>query len=244
MYYPRLTALSPFDFPIKLVFAILNTVPAPSGALLYLLFLELARILFPNFHALAQSSAPNMSLSSIAPNPTTTPPPPPYLLDKRKGPKTVTETITIHNSIFYVSFATEQQFLTLTDTVYVNRTVFLTNTITQTATRPAITQQTPTTVLLTTTFAPTSMNACHSAIAAGTPLQPVSATQDEKLDGAAIAGIVIGSLVGLGLVMGLVWFGVRKWRAWKAKGNRRMNGVELQRRWEREQEMRATGGDV
>lgn len=43
--------------------------------------------------------------------------------------------------------------------------------------------------------------------------------------------------------MGGAWFGVRKWRARKAMRNEHNRGVELQRRWEREQEMRAREGD-
>lgn len=53
-----------------------------------------------------------------------------------------------------------------------------------------------------------------------------------------IAGIAVGAFMGLGLLMAAAWFAMRRYRAWKAKKNQRMRGVELQRRWEREQEVR------
>ncbi|KAL8726635.1 MAG: hypothetical protein Q9166_006594 [cf. Caloplaca sp. 2 TL-2023] len=173
--------------------------------------------------------------------------------------KTITITETIHESIVYVSFATEQHLLTVTDTIFVNKTVFMTDTVTHTATRdrtasvPILTlNPTPSVVTstMTKTLAATGMNLCDSAAAASTgttisttPFQPIAAVQDEKLSGGAVAGAVIGSLLGVAAVMGVVFVGVRKWRAWKAKENRHMKGVELQRRWEVEQEMRGKDGE-
>lgn len=47
---------------------------------------------------------------------------------------------------------------------------------------------------------------------------------------------MLGSLAGAGLLLGLAWVAMTKYRGWKAKKNQHMKGVELQRRWEREQE--------
>ncbi|KAL8676041.1 MAG: hypothetical protein Q9186_007405 [Xanthomendoza sp. 1 TL-2023] len=182
-----------------------------------------------------------MSFPTPSPTIPAPPPPPPLLLLNKRAPKTVTETITIQNSIYYVSFATEQHFLTLTDTVYINVTIFLTDTITHTRHSPPITHTSAATITATTTVAATAINACDSATISRPLTAPVG---EEKLDGAAVAGIVIGSLVGVALLAALVWWGVRRWRAWKAKGSQRMRGVELQRRWETEQEMRVRGEDV
>ncbi|KAL8861050.1 MAG: hypothetical protein Q9178_002563 [Gyalolechia marmorata] len=187
---------------------------------------------------------------SSSTNPTT---PPPYTLVtlhnlKKDSPETVTETITIHETIHLVSFSTEQILLTRTDTVYVNETVFIHDTITHTAMRTL--SPNPSRMTITTTLLPTSLpdtNNCDSA-AAQAFQQPAPIIQDKKPNGAAIAGAVVGSLLGVALMVGLLWFAARKWRAWKAKKNGHMKGVELQRRWEMEQEMRGAreegGGDV
>ena len=85
-------------------------------------------------------------------------------------------------------------------------------------------------------------NSCPKAQAT---LEASPVTQDKGEGGmspAAIGLLVLGVVMGLALLAGGGWFGVRKWRAWKAKQNQRMRGVELQREWEREQEMRWENG--
>ncbi|KAL8906124.1 MAG: hypothetical protein Q9207_002213 [Kuettlingeria erythrocarpa] len=163
----------------------------------------------------------------------TTPPPhpSPYIL-RRKGPATVTETVSITISVFAVSYAVETQLLTLTDTVYINKTVFQpvyrTAHVTHTLT---FNQTIPTTIISTATLPPSA------ALGQGT-LRPVPAHQESRLGSIAIAGIAVGAILGLGLLMAAGWFAMRKYRAWKAKKNQHMRGVELQRSWEREQEVR------
>ncbi|KAI4194572.1 MAG: hypothetical protein LQ346_003649, partial [Caloplaca aetnensis] len=124
------------------------------------------------------------------------------------------------------------QLLTLTDTVYVNKTVFQpvyhTAHVTHTLT---FNQTMPTTIMATTTLPPST------ALGQAT-LRPVPAHQESRLGGMATAGIAVGAFLGLGLLMAAAWFAMRKYRALRAKKNQHMRGVELQRSWEREQEVR------
>ncbi|KAL8853345.1 MAG: hypothetical protein Q9221_001821 [Calogaya cf. arnoldii] len=183
---------------------------------------------------------------SLAPSPTPTPPPftLPILHHRAKKDPTVTEsiTITIHERV------TEKQTLFQTDTVYINETVFIHDTVTHTSTKPITIHPTAQKITFTETkiVGPTGARLCAAAQTDGiVPMPAVNGREGPK--GPVIAGAVVGSLAGLALVMGAAWLGVRKWRNWKAKRNGHMNGVELQRRWEREQEMRVKeddGGDV
>ncbi|KAL8655740.1 MAG: hypothetical protein Q9226_002929 [Calogaya cf. arnoldii] len=184
---------------------------------------------------------------SLAPSPTPTPPPftLPILHNKAKKDPTITEsiTITIHERV------TEKQTLFQTDTVYINETVFIHDTVTHTSTRPITTTPTAQKITFTETkvLDPTGAQLCAAAQTDGIVPMPMPAANDNGPKGPIIAGAVAGSLVGLALVMGAAWLGVRKWRNWKAKRNGHMKGVELQRRWEREQEMSVKedgGGDV
>ncbi|KAI4166763.1 MAG: hypothetical protein LQ343_007785 [Gyalolechia ehrenbergii] len=164
---------------------------------------------------------------------------PPLFYIHKNAPKTVTQTISITISEFYVSFATESQLLTLTDTVYVNKTVFNYVTLTHTDhTTHTINNTVPTTVFATTTLLPASTT--KSAALAQATLRPDVSVQKGggHLKPVAIVFVVLGAVVGLVVVVGVVWFAVRRYRGWKAKGNQRMRGVELQREWEREQEDR------
>ncbi|KAL8769831.1 MAG: hypothetical protein Q9209_004269 [Squamulea sp. 1 TL-2023] len=204
----------------------------------------------PTHHHNSPSPLPTFQIVELH-NPSPPPNPPTFTLvtlrnKAKKDPETVTATITIHETIHMVSFATEKTTFTLTDTVFVNRTIFIHDTITHTASKPILTLNlTPSRFMLTTTktITPTAMNICNSAAAAQSSSTP-TVSETSRPNGAAIAGAVVGSLLGVALVMGAVWFGVRKWRAWKAKQNGHMKGVELQRRWEVEQEMRTVGEDV
>ncbi|KAI4137746.1 MAG: hypothetical protein L6R39_007119 [Caloplaca ligustica] len=69
-------------------------------------------------------------------------------------------------------------------------------------------------------------------------LSPLAANHEGRLSGGAIAGIVIGAVLGAGALMALAWLGMREYRRWKARKNQHMKGVELQRRWETEQDVR------
>ncbi|KAL8880613.1 MAG: hypothetical protein Q9198_002016 [Flavoplaca austrocitrina] len=158
---------------------------------------------------------------------------------RKKEDPTVTESITIT----ITERITEKQFLYQTDTVYINLTVFNTihDTITKMATAPLLTlRPEPSRVTVATTS--TTLCIPPSAAAAQETMapfeQPMHGIEGSKPNGPVIAGAVVGSLAGLALLMAGAWFGVRKWRAWKAKRNGHMKGVELQRRWEVEQEMR------
>ncbi|KAI4263670.1 MAG: hypothetical protein L6R42_001201, partial [Xanthoria sp. 1 TBL-2021] len=70
-----------------------------------------------------------------------TPPPPKQTLvtlhNRKKEDPTVTEsiTITIHERVTF----TEKEFLTRTDTVYINQTIFIHDTVTHTSTKPILT---------------------------------------------------------------------------------------------------------
>ncbi|KAI4288506.1 MAG: hypothetical protein L6R35_002227 [Caloplaca aegaea] len=162
---------------------------------------------------------------------------------RRKDPRTVTETVSVTISIFDVSVLVESHFFTLTDTVYINKTVFqpLFHTSHHTRTM-TLDYNVPTTVhavqvLATPTLATTALPPPATVLAQAT-LTPVSSRLEGKLGGGAVAGIVVGALVGAAALMTLGWVAMRKYRNWKAKKNQRMLGVELQRRWEREQEDR------
>ncbi|KAL8791190.1 MAG: hypothetical protein Q9213_000147 [Squamulea squamosa] len=208
----------------------------------------------PNPYHDSPSPLPTFQIVELH-EPSPPPAPPSFALvtlhnQAKKDPETVTATITIHETIHMVSFATEKTTFTLTDTVFVNRTVFIHDTITHTVSQPILTlNPTPSRFMVTTTttITPTAMDICNSAATAAratTTSTIPTISENSRPNGAAIAGAVIGSLLGVALVMAAVWFGIRKWRAWKAKQNEHMKGVELQRRWEVEQEMRTAGGDV
>ncbi|KAL8984021.1 MAG: hypothetical protein Q9205_001899 [Flavoplaca limonia] len=158
---------------------------------------------------------------------------------RKKEDPTVTESITIT----ITERITEKEFLYQTDTVYINRTIFNTihDTITKMATAPLLTLR-PEPLRVTVTTTSTTLCIPPSAAAAQETMapfeQPMHGIEGSKPNGPVIAGAVVGSLAGLALLMAGAWFGVRKWRAWKAKRNGHMKGVELQRRWEVEQEMR------
>lgn len=159
----------------------------------------------------------------------------------KKEPKTVTETVSVTKTVFQISFATESQFLTLTDTVYVNKTVFNYVTLTHTNHVTHTKNNTiPMTVFATITAAETS-----PTLAQATSKPDVSAQQEGgHLKPVAITFIILGTLAGLVVIAGLAWFALRKYRSWKAKENQRMRGVELQRAWEREQDVRREMGEV
>ncbi|KAL8628733.1 hypothetical protein Q9189_005552 [Teloschistes chrysophthalmus] len=71
---------------------------------------------------------------------------------------------------------------------------------------------------------------------AKTTFEPVSVIHPtNQLGSGAIAGIAVGAVAGSAMLLGMVWFAVRKWRQWKAKKSQRVQGVELQRAWEREE---------
>ncbi|KAL9029355.1 MAG: hypothetical protein Q9196_002401 [Gyalolechia fulgens] len=160
---------------------------------------------------------------------------PPLVHRRKKGPKTVTETISVTISEFYVSFATESRLLTLTDTVFVNETVFNYITLTQTShLTHTVNNTVPTTVFATTT---TLMPAEPTPALAQATLRPVSAPEGgRQLHPVAVAFVALGAVVGSVGVAALAWFAVRRYRGWKARESQRMRGVELQREWEREQE--------
>ncbi|KAL8841773.1 MAG: hypothetical protein Q9170_000806 [Blastenia crenularia] len=165
-------------------------------------------------------------LFPISPQPT----PPPFYV--RKGdPKTVTATVSLTISEFYM--VTESTLLTVTDTVYINKTVF--NYITVTHTNDlthTLNNTVPTTVFATTTLSTPTAALVQATLSPAVPTR----LDGSKLKPVAIVFIVLGVLVGVLALMGLGWFGLRRYRAWKAKENQRMRGVELQRRWEMEQE--------
>ncbi|KAI4206939.1 MAG: hypothetical protein LQ348_000758 [Seirophora lacunosa] len=174
------------------------------------------------------------------PFPLTSPPPHcPNHIVRRKGPETVTETVSITISVFDVSVLVESHFLTLTDTVYINKTVFQpvfhtahhTHTLT-------LNHSIPTTVLATATLP------LPATILEQATLRPVPPSQTGKLGGVAVAGIVVGGLVGAAALMALAWVAVRRYRNWKARKNQHMMGVELQRRWEMEQEDRRETNEI
>lgn len=75
-------------------------------------------------------------------------------------------------------------------------------------------------------------------------LKPGPPSQAGKLGGVAVAGIVVGGLVGAAALMALAWVAMRKYRNWKARKNQHMMGVELQRRWEMEQEDRRETNEI
>ncbi|KAI4103222.1 MAG: hypothetical protein LQ339_004325 [Xanthoria mediterranea] len=183
------------------------------------------------------SITPHMAPSP--PPPSITPTPITPLHKRKKQDPTVTEsiTITVHERVTF----TVNQFFTQTDTVFINETVYIHDTITHTSTKPTTVFPSPLNVTLTATSTPTA-GKCDPFAASASSVTPFSPNYN-KAKGPVIAGAVVGSLLGLALVMGGAWFGVRKWRARKAMRNEHNRGVELQRRWEREQEMRAREGD-
>ncbi|KAL8712861.1 MAG: hypothetical protein Q9220_003069 [cf. Caloplaca sp. 1 TL-2023] len=148
------------------------------------------------------------------------------LLHARKDPKTVTEII--DHTTFNV--VTETHLLTATETIYINKTVISTLVATQTKNITQIVSAAP----ITITNTRVSGTACPSLDAAR-PVT-VAAHQPQGLSAASIALIVIGVLMGLVVVLGMAWWAMRWYRGWRAKRNQRMEGVQLQRRWEREQE--------
>ncbi|KAI4114051.1 MAG: hypothetical protein LQ338_008066 [Usnochroma carphineum] len=161
----------------------------------------------------------------------------PHIL-RRKDPKTVTETISITISVFDISITTESQLLTVTETVYINKTVFQPVTHTETALFTHTVNQTiPTTILETRTLLPSST--CEPAKATLTPLPTY---QGRRLGAGAVAGIAVGSVVGALAVMSLAWLMMRKYRRWMARKNQHLKGVELQRGWEMEQDVRRDMG--
>lgn len=91
-----------------------------------------------------------------------------------------------------------------------------------------------------TVFATITAKETSSARAQATVKPDVSAQQGGggHLKPVAIAFIVLGVVAGLAVVAGVAWYALRKYRGWKAKENQRMRGVELQREWEREQQVR------
>ncbi|KAL9014556.1 MAG: hypothetical protein Q9173_000811 [Seirophora scorigena] len=174
------------------------------------------------------------------PFPLTTPPPHcPHHIFRRKGPKTVTETVSITISVFDVSVLVESHFLTLTDTVYINKTVFqpVFHTAHQTHT-VTLNHSIPTTVLATTTLPP------PATVLEQATLRPVPPSQGGKVGGVAVAGIVVGGVAGAAALTALGWVAMRKYRNWKARKNQHMMGVELQRRWEMEQEDRRETNEI
>ncbi|KAL8692309.1 MAG: hypothetical protein Q9218_002651 [Villophora microphyllina] len=134
--------------------------------------------------------------------------------------------------------------MSVTNTVYIYQNITIYSNIYHTLTHSAlVTVHQPIDRPVTATIMlPSTMSKCPSVTAAApakaTNLSPVSVTHQDsnRLSSGAIAGIVIGVLAGLALLLGTVWFAIRKWRQWKAKKAQRMQGVELQRAWEREEE--------
>ncbi|KAL8996653.1 MAG: hypothetical protein Q9169_003877 [Polycauliona sp. 2 TL-2023] len=191
------------------------------------------------------SPTATMTLQPINPlSPDTEPPPQPLitpspLLHKRDDDDTITESITI----FITERVTEQISIYLTDTVFINETVYIHDTVTRTLPPSTLTLR-PSPITLTTTFSatPSSISTISPPAAAKQTIEPIARSEGPK--GPVIAGAVVGSLAGVALLMVAAWFAVRKWRVWNARRNQRMQGVELQRRWEREQEMRGREGVV
>ncbi|KAI4255763.1 MAG: hypothetical protein LQ352_002414 [Teloschistes flavicans] len=170
---------------------------------------------------------------------TTTAPAPRFHLLPRRQTVTVTETTTIKT--FYVSFATETLSpVTLTNTVYNNVTIYsnIYSTLTHQATM-TVHQDVDRPVTATVCPHPTAPQG------AKTTFEPVSIIHPaNQLSAGAIVGIVVGALAGLALLLGMVWSAIRKWRQWKAKKSQRMQGVELQRAWEREEETGRVLGEL
>ncbi|KAL8779752.1 MAG: hypothetical protein Q9194_001295 [Teloschistes cf. exilis] len=167
----------------------------------------------------------SLALTTAAPTPLF------HHLFPRRQTVTVTETTTIKT--FYVSYTTETPDpVTLTNTVYYNITVYsnIYNTLTHQST---MTLHQPIDRPVTTTICPNPT----APQGAKTTFQPVSVIHpNNQLSSGAIAGIAVGAVAGLAMLLGIVWYAVRKWRQWKAKKSQRVQGVELQRAWEMEEE--------
>ena len=159
----------------------------------------------------------------------------PYIVHKGDNPKTVTETVSITTSEFFVSFVTESHLYTVTDTVFINKTV--NNFITVTHTNYLIHTINNTLPQITVSATTTPSTPTAAPLAQATFIPASSSQQaDGGLKPVAVAFIVLGAVAGLLMLIGMAWFAVRKYRAWKAKENHHMRGVELQRKWEVEQE--------
>ncbi|KAL8719043.1 MAG: hypothetical protein Q9225_003900 [Loekoesia sp. 1 TL-2023] len=133
---------------------------------------------------------PPQELSPIKPLTT----PPPFYI--RKGPpKTITETVSITISEFYVSFATESSLLTLTDTVYINKTVFNYITLTHTnhLTHTVNNTLPPMTVFATTTLLPPT-GTPTAALAQATLSAAPDHQGGSRLKPVAIAFIALGAV--------------------------------------------------
>ncbi|KAL8704877.1 MAG: hypothetical protein Q9201_001993 [Fulgogasparrea decipioides] len=171
-------------------------------------------------------------VSSIAPTPQNP------LLRRGRPPKTATVTETVTIDRFYVSYAPTPEPQTITNTVFKNVTIYSHNTVTHNA---MVTVHQPIDRPVTTTISASTACLSTPMAAAQATLAPVPVHQGHrKMSTAAIVATALGVVIGLALLLAAGWCVLRKWRVWKAKGSQRMKGVELQRRWEREQEAERT----
>ncbi|KAL9037249.1 MAG: hypothetical protein Q9214_005783, partial [Letrouitia sp. 1 TL-2023] len=147
-----------------------------------------------------------------------------FSLEKRKK-KTETETVTA--SVVFSQYITIEKTTSVFRTVSktVKTTVFVTKTQTESKT---VSQVVPTTVTITPTPPPPASAASSKPI-------PHRTSQHGSLSPPAVALAVIGSMLGLLLLLGVAWLITREVRKWKARRNERTQGVHLRTEWQMEQ---------
>ncbi|KAL9614101.1 MAG: hypothetical protein Q9167_001386 [Letrouitia subvulpina] len=152
-----------------------------------------------------------------------------FSLEKRKK-KTETETVTA--SVFFSQYITIEKTISVFNTVSktVKTTIFVTKTQTESKT---VSQVVPTTVTLTkpNTITP---NPSPASAESSRPI-PHRTSQHGSLSPSAVALTVIGSMLGVLLLLGAAWLITREVRKWKARRNERTQGVHLRTEWQLEQ---------
>lgn len=153
---------------------------------------------------------------------------PRYFSLGRRKKETETETVTA--SVVFSQYITIEKttsvFRTVSKTVKstVKSTVFVTKTETESKT---VSQVVPTTVTVTPAPSPAS--------AVSSEAIPHRTSQHEPLSPSAVALAVIGSMLGLLLLLGAGWLITREVRKWRARRNERTQGVHLRTEWQMEQ---------
>ncbi|KAI4161696.1 MAG: hypothetical protein LQ342_004704 [Letrouitia transgressa] len=148
-----------------------------------------------------------------------------FSLEKRKK-ETETETETVTASVIFSQYITVEKTTSVFRTVEktVKTTVFVTKTQTESKT---VSQVVPTTVTISPTPLPASA-------ATSEPI-PHRISQHRSLSPPAVALAVIGSMLGLLLLLGAGWLITREVRKWRARRNKRTHGVHLRTEWQMEQ---------